>query len=252
MQAAPIMTDDMEDDVKPSDSVSNVGSRATRSRNSAIGGKSTAASTISSTRLKAEADLAALMARQKLLKDKHQLEEEEERLMKRKEQLQMDEEIAAHMAKLDVLRSQSILSGKTSITKRSDGMNSYLENGKLKPQALSADASSFIPQRTTKQKEIKHDYLDPRTRPKEKTAPWFTHSEPMSLHEPKQHSVYCDTQTQYGDALNANYGSGNEDQNNMLDIMRKQNEITTLLLQQQCLSSLPKREIPIFDGNPNF
>ncbi len=36
----------------------------------------------------------------------------------------------------------------------------------------------------------------------------------------------------------------------VLDITRKQNEITTLLMQQQCLSALPKREIPIFDGNP--
>ena len=36
----------------------------------------------------------------------------------------------------------------------------------------------------------------------------------------------------------------------VLDIMRKQNEISTLLMQQQCLSALPKREIPIFDGNP--
>ena len=32
--------------------------------------------------------------------------------------------------------------------------------------------------------------------------------------------------------------------------MRKQNEITTLLIQQQCLSSLPRTEIQIFDGDP--
>ncbi|KAI9548692.1 hypothetical protein NQZ68_003226 [Dissostichus eleginoides] len=64
------------------------------------------------------------MARNKLLKDKHELEEEEEqirsklqmeeegirnklqmemeRVRRRKEQLQMEEDIAAHMAKLDV------------------------------------------------------------------------------------------------------------------------------------------------------
>lgn len=36
----------------------------------------------------------------------------------------------------------------------------------------------------------------------------------------------------------------------MLAITRKQNEITTLLIKQQSLSSLPKRGIPIFDGDP--
>lgn len=54
---------------------------------------------------------------------------------------------------------------------------------------------------------------------------------------------------QDGKAVKANIGP-NEYQNNMFGIMTKQNEITTLLIQQQCLSSLPKREIPIFDGDP--
>lgn len=32
--------------------------------------------------------------------------------------------------------------------------------------------------------------------------------------------------------------------------MKKQNEITTLLIQQQCLSSMSKKEIQVFDGDP--
>lgn len=67
-----IMADDPQDEVKPSDSVSNVG-RGARSQTSVAGGKS-AVSTTSSVRLQAEADLAALMARQKILKDKHELD----------------------------------------------------------------------------------------------------------------------------------------------------------------------------------
>lgn len=54
---------------------------------------------------------------------------------------------------------------------------------------------------------------------------------------------------QDGNALNVNTGP-KEDQSNMYGIMSKQNEITSLLVQQHCLSSLPKREIPIFDGDP--
>lgn len=80
----------MQDDIKPSDSVSNVGS-------SAAGGRSTVSA--SSPHLKAEADLAALMARQKLLKDKHELKEEEECLKRKKKQLKLDEEIKVHMEK---------------------------------------------------------------------------------------------------------------------------------------------------------
>lgn len=50
--------------------------------------------------------------------------------------------------------------------------------------------------------------------------------------------------------MNAGFGSRDENQDNILGIMRRQNEITTLLIQQQCLSSLPRREIPFFDGDP--
>ncbi len=84
------------DDVTPSDSVSNVASGTSKKKSSA-GGKSNV-STTSSARIKAEADMAALIARQKLLKDKHALEKQEEQLRKRKKQLDLDMEIAATMA----------------------------------------------------------------------------------------------------------------------------------------------------------
>lgn len=57
---------------------------------------------------KAEADLAALMVKQKLLKQKHVLEEEEQRLQKRKEQLTIEQDIAAQIAKLSVLKTSSV------------------------------------------------------------------------------------------------------------------------------------------------
>lgn len=40
-----------------------------------------------------------------------------------------------------------------------------------------------------------------------------------------------------------------ENNDDCLDFMNKQNEITTLLIQQQCLAVLPKREIPIYKGD---
>lgn len=68
------MQGDPQDCVNPSDSISDVGSRAT-----ARSSQRSSISSISSARINAEADLAALMARQGLLKDRHALEEEEEK-----------------------------------------------------------------------------------------------------------------------------------------------------------------------------
>lgn len=109
-----------QDDEKPSDSISNVQSRwsaqSAASGKSSGSGKRSSVSSTSSARIKAEADLAALMARQKLLQDKHALEEEEQQIRKRKERLKLDEEIAAHLAKMNVLRAASTSGSKNTVT----------------------------------------------------------------------------------------------------------------------------------------
>lgn len=84
-----------EDDVRPSNSVSKCGShKSSQSQRS----------TTSSARLQAEAELAALATKQRLLEERHALEEEEERLRKRKEKLQLRTEIAEKIAKLNILK----------------------------------------------------------------------------------------------------------------------------------------------------
>lgn len=122
--------DEIEDDIEPSDSVSNVGSyRISQSQ----------CSSTSSARLKAEAELAALATRQKLLQERHALEEEGEQLCRKKEKLRLDTEIAEKMAKLEVLKAQSTTSGKRT-SKVSDGMNSYLKRGQSQqPLNVNAD-----------------------------------------------------------------------------------------------------------------
>ncbi|MEQ2159147.1 hypothetical protein GOODEAATRI_019574 [Goodea atripinnis] len=149
------------------------------------------------------------MVRQKLLKERHQLEEEEQILRKRKEQLKLDEEIAAHVAKLSVLKSQSsILRGKESITKKiSDGMNSYVEKGTIKACSLSADARSFVPQ--IKVKTTETECSDPAVTPKEPPGSQYLHSMPVTnkSHAPQ----YIDqerTEIQHQRILNMNHSSG--------------------------------------------
>lgn len=82
VHASSIVSDNLQDDIKPNDSVSNVGSRSSKNQSS-IERRSGVSST-SSVHLKAEAELAALKARQKLLKDNHELEDQEEQLRKKR------------------------------------------------------------------------------------------------------------------------------------------------------------------------
>ncbi len=124
----------IEDDINPNDSVSNIGSHKT---------SQSQCSSTSSARLKAEAELAALTMRHKLLKEKHALEEEEQHLCKKREELQLNTEIAEKMAKLEILKIRSTTSGKRT-SKVSDGMKSYLEKAQSQ-QLLNVNADELIP-----------------------------------------------------------------------------------------------------------
>ena len=208
----------IEDDINPSDSVSNKGSHKT---------SQSQCSSTSSARLKAEAELAALSMRHKLLKEKHALEEEEQRLRKRREELQLSTEIAEKMAKLEVLKIQSTTSGKRT-SKVSDGMKSYLEKAQSQ-QLFNVNADEFIP------KQIEAN-TNPNITSYEQNQMQFHMNPPINIQESyEQQGVNME---------------GLESKDEVLGIMRKQNEITTLLIQQQSLSALPKREIPIYDGDP--
>lgn len=109
-------------------------------------GKRSSVSSTSSACIRAEADLAALMARQKFLQDKHTLEEEEQQIQKRKERLKLDAEIAAHLAKVNVLRAASTSGSKNTVTDWSNAMNSYLKNEQGKTK-FNLDTTPFITQR---------------------------------------------------------------------------------------------------------
>lgn len=85
-------SDEIQDNVKPTDTVSNIGNRTSRNQSSIAENGSLVSST-SSVHLKAEAEFVALKARQKMLKYKHELEDPKEQLGKRKEQLNLQEDL---------------------------------------------------------------------------------------------------------------------------------------------------------------
>ncbi len=221
-----------QDDINPSDSISNVGSKGS-SRRSSASRRSTTSST-SSARIKAEADVAALLVRQNLMKEKHSIEENEQNIRKQKEEFGLRMEIAATMAKVKVLKGSSVHSVKSDVRHHSDGINSYVDKGQQTTQSLNADAKSFI---------STHQMVSSGANANKRNISQIIY--PQTIPNSSQRGN-VNVSAQYGSSYSA--GSGNTDQ--IFHIMDKQNEITSLLVQQQCPSSLPKREIQVFDGNP--
>lgn len=130
----------------PCDSISNLSSRKQGSKSNV--------STTSSAHLKAEAEIAALLARQSLLKEKHSLEEQEEKLRQQKEQLQLKADVAASMAKVNVLRTSGSVA-RSAASYQSDGMESYFKKKGKTVEALNVDAETFVPQKPGKNEKGK-------------------------------------------------------------------------------------------------
>lgn len=248
----------LQDDVNPSDSISNVQSKqsakSVASGKSSGSGKRSNISGTSSARIKAEADLAALMVRQKLLQDKHALEEEEQQLRKRKERLKLDEEIAAHLAKVSVLRAASVSGSKSTATERSNAMNSYFKEQEEKTK-FNVNATPFIPLKLeTSKPQPKLMDGGPATRPRSDGLAHAARLQPPILKprlpDPNPLPNAHNDHEHHGIHLNAGDSASCGEQNNVFDIMKRQNEITTLLVQQQQHAFLPKRDIQLFDGDP--
>lgn len=158
----PSTVHDPQEDVQPSDSVSN-----TASRKSSCAHKST--SSCSSARMKTEANLALLAAKQKILQEKHALEEEEKKLRKRREQFQLQSEIAEEMEKLNLIKSQSSIGGKSK-SKVSDGMSSYWIKGHSKQRNVKA--SEFVPSQQVEPESIIYETTQQTVKPKVPSSPY--------------------------------------------------------------------------------
>ncbi|KAK0147807.1 hypothetical protein N1851_012498 [Merluccius polli] len=186
---------DPQDELQPCDSISNATKKSPSHHSSSLASRSSA-------RLKTETNLAILAAKQKALKEKHALDEEELKLRKRREQFLLENEHQLNINATEFVPSLPV---------------------KLKPNAMETTQTAVKP-KVTHLPNINH-------------LPGSSYMLQRYLIAPEDPVINV-TQTD---------ASQND---SVLDIMRKQNEISTLLMQQQCLSALPKREIPIFDRNP--
>ncbi|XP_027132597.1 uncharacterized protein LOC113745279, partial [Larimichthys crocea] len=250
------------DDIRPDDSISNVGSKRSSKGSRASGGSSTA-----SARIKAEADKAALIARATALKERHALEEQEQQLRRKREQLDLEVEIAATNAKLAVLQSSGVRSAGSG---SKSAMGSYLENKKGKNGSvivLNPLANEYQPgllKSMQQQCSINPNKpLDVRS--KERGSSFKTASEHhYNMHDHQEsmgnsHQLKGQMTTfQLNKEISQPQITHQFTQPRMnqiasediLTVMQRQNEITAALVQQQFTRSLPPRDIPTFEGDP--
>ncbi|KAL7880985.1 hypothetical protein SRHO_G00032390 [Serrasalmus rhombeus] len=188
--------------------------------------------------------MAALLARQHMLKEKHAIEEQEEQLRRKKEQLQLEADIAATAAKVNMLRIGSTVRSTTS--RKSNGMESYFKTKDKTFEVLNADAETFVPQ--TLDVNAKGNITIGNAKPKVKTVQQSVKGDKPApfLMGPFDPSTPCSTIP----CLPLQQAACPVTSGNLLSIMEKQSELTSMLVYQQGLSSLPKREIPVFDGSP--
>lgn len=246
----------VEDDIRPRDSVSNVSVRSNKCSSVA----SKFMSITSSARLRAEAETAALMARQRLLSQKHALEEQQELLRRKKEELDLDMELAASMAKVSVFKA-SEGSCASNISVKSDGMNSYLKRGKR--TQLSHDAATFVPESNTQPSAAEaggealfsgNAAVRPKTYKKIEQSAVVTRACPSTLVTLPAAVTGVGMSTLPEGAYQLPYVPApvtvNNSDQRFLKVLERQNEITSLLVEQQSLFLLPKRDLQVFDGDP--
>ncbi|KAK0155257.1 hypothetical protein N1851_002391 [Merluccius polli] len=119
-----IDADECNDDVTPQDSVSNI--KSVRSQKSTRSGRSSKSSVLSA-RLKLESKRVELMVRAAGLERRQELEKEEALLKARKENLDLETEIAANAAKLNIINEYE--DSYMAQPQAMDMMNEYLDRG---------------------------------------------------------------------------------------------------------------------------
>lgn len=242
------------DVVHPEDSVSQIGDSAGAQENDPVNAAtsntkmpdkasevSTAVSRASSRsskssrasvkQIQAEVERAVIHAKVQSLQEKHALEMEELQLKARKETLSLKTDLAVADAKIQVF---------TALRDKQDSVIS----------AESKSTSLFTTLTTT-------EFIPPATVSKPTEKP---HKSPTNLNlkvspvsfplNPPRPSV--GTKAEHLPVQIAQKVPVGAENNALVEVLSKQNEITEMLVKQQRMASLPPVSIPIFDGNPLY
>ena len=200
------------DDIGPHDSMSNI------TKNKTTASKSS--STTSSARIRALAEKAALMEQVSALQRKHEMEHEQdelnmqkEQLRRKQEKLEMETKLAAANARAHVLETM----GSSSSSRVSHRANPDLEN----PNTSKAQYITPLTQYSLSRENVQTENV-------------------QVVKEVKNVDVQC----------HGYVGQTTPSAGDISKLLQRQNEITALLVKQNLYSTLPPRDIPIFDGDP--
>lgn len=212
-----------DDDVQPSDSISEVSSHTSKGRRTgSVVSRSSRVSNTSSTRLKHEAEREELLARAAFLKQKQDIEMEEARLKARKEQLELTAKIAAADAKIKVYADYE-------------------------------DGQDRMPEYYGSESKHRTGLKDTCHVKEEDDGTAVSLHAPVST-QPSARSAKVPLRAFPHGAVSSAAPSGRLPQvvtsDGICSIMQRQNEITEMLVRQQHTSQLPKRDVPIFYGDP--
>ncbi len=233
-----VVKKDLQSVMPPSDSISNV-SGSKRKSSCSIASSS---SKTTSARLRAEAEKAALLQSTEGLKKKHALELERIEVQNAMERVELETELAAVDAKVRVLQTfdtecmESKLISSEGSESPGDGMNKYLKshqgtNGiketlQLEPSPVEYAKISVIP-KTPLQRALTHNVRLQRSQ--------------GACQIPPLNQIGLTSADATLPLAPLDLSS-----NNLV-------AITDLIVQQQKMSSLPTRHVPVFNGEPlNF
>ncbi|KAL4008074.1 hypothetical protein ACER0C_001926 [Sarotherodon galilaeus] len=209
-------------EVEPADSVSAISSRHSKAHRSSRT-SSAVSSTTYSARLKIEAERAALVARAEALKQKMEIDRQEAVLKAKREEWELQTAIAAASAKLDVLtvkepahNTSADLVNEMAACQRAPGQNIGASFGFVQPEHgdICQKCESEVMQCSERSSRLPH---------------------PLSK---KGNSQSITSQSRMADVKD------------LLNVMKRQNEITELLVKQQKASTLPPLDVPVFSGDP--
>ena len=204
-------------------------------------------SSTASVRIQAEAERAALLAKAAALQKKHALEDEQEQLRKRMETLNLQAELSATTAKINYLRNaeaQAVDNTTLDVTNNTElnAMNSYLEENVEKISEQIAEHTV----RDTRPKDGVHvQFPVLPTTARTPRMPSFTQSFSATrpVHEQSTHTLQNPSSQSFA------VPQGGQEPDNLSKILEKQNQLTSLLVKQQLLHTLPKGDLAVFDGN---
>ncbi|KAL7871964.1 hypothetical protein SRHO_G00069470 [Serrasalmus rhombeus] len=235
-----------EEDVTPHDSVSVVAQRRRKGKTKA--GSSTASSSVVSctssvARMKEEAKRAALLAQAESLKKKKVMQLQEANLRAEMEQLELETAIAASTAKLKVFEShespRDALNEYVAAMLPSTDVHSHIQGGHGSLAESHTNSMRAHPVHEVHSPATSYNYKDQDHIPDTTTK--------NMEHVP--HAYLCHqvpTDRASFDEPQEPMPAGNR----IYEVMRHQNMITEMLVKQQDLSLLPKRDIPVFTGDP--